>query len=244
MSRYYLIISVLVSLILVNCRPKETVQTSTGEKNDTLSYEMPKEYDTSIYIGRVTGNIPDSFLKNSEHYIKRDSLFGLNSLTASRNQVEVRFFTQNYWSDTSYCILLTYDTSFSIRGLKHYYIYDTITRNVEKRKSIVIKVSLTAKPGSLFEKLVENGVFSLNTPSSRTDYSNYPLLELTKKGFKEGTIIGDVLDGVDFTLEYKVDKLYDRIYINNPSTYFRHNPDFQISRRKYEITKLMLSGLK
>lgn len=208
-----------------------------------MSNDLPKEYPNSIYIGLVTGQIADSF-KTNTYLEQKDSIFNLSSITRSNSKIEIRFFTTNYWSDTSYCIILKYDTSFSLKGLKHYYIYDTVTKKIENRKHVTINIDVHSKADSIFDKLVENGVFSINMPPPKIDYSEYPLLELTKDGFIQGSTIGAIDDGVDFRLDYKVDKYYDRIYINNPSTYFRHNPDFQKDRRKYEITKLMLSGLK
>jgi hypothetical protein len=236
-------IVILIASIVTSCNSKNPSAGSNNANRDGLSHEMPKEYPNSIYIGRVTGQIADS-LETNDYLKQRDSIFNLNNITKSNSKIEIRFFTTNYWSDTSYCIILKYDSSFSLRALKHYYIYDTVTNKVENRKHVTINIDVQSKADSIFDKLVENGVFSINMSPSKINYSQYPLLELTRDGFKEGSTIGDVLDGVDFQLEYKVDRYYDRIYINNPSTYFRHNPDFQKDRRKYEVTKLMLSGLK
>jgi hypothetical protein len=241
MSRVCFIFFIIT--VIASCTSKNPVADATLDSKDTLSAELRKEYPNSIYIGRVTGQIADSF-KTNEFLTERDSVFKLNSITKSSKPIEIRFFTTNYWSDTSYCVILTYDTSFSLRGIKKYYIYDTITNKIENRKTVITDIEVHAKADSLFDALVENGVFSINMPGSSISFSKYPLLELTKEGFKDGTIVGDVSDGVDFQLEYKVDKYFDRIYMNNPDAYFKHNPDIQSHRRKYEVTKLMLSGLK
>jgi hypothetical protein len=233
-------ILVLSISFLLGCNSKQPNHLGNLKDNDTLSYKIPKEYDTSVYIGTVTGMSLDSFQQKG--YGFRDSLFKLDELTRSSNKIEIRFFTLNYWSDTSYCIILSYDTSFSIVGFKNYYTYYTSTNNIKDSKQVLTKVQLKTNPDTLFEKLVENGIFSLGTACVLD--SKYPILELTKNGFTDGSIVGDVLDGVDYTLEYKVDKFFDHININNPTTHFYHNPDKQTYRRKFEIAKLMLSGLQ
>jgi hypothetical protein len=176
MTRLIFILT-LLSLILISCNSKQAKQVVELNNTDTLSYKIPKEYDTSIYIGTVTGMTLDSFQQKGYGFM--DSLFKLDELTRSSSKIEIRFFTLNFWSDTSYCIILSYDTSFSIVGFKNYYTYDTITNDIKDRKQVLTKVQLKTNLDSLFEKLVENGVFSLATACVLD--SKYPLLELTKK---------------------------------------------------------------
>jgi hypothetical protein len=256
-----LFFSIFSVFIFLGCDSKKSSNTKTAVATDTLTSKSSKEYDSSLYIGIVTGNKPDSLNKDIPYYRKRDSLFRLDNLTSSANKIEIRFFTQSFWSDTSYCIILTYDTSFYLSGLKLWYLYDSVNGSFENRKAVLVKIPIKSKPDSLWEKLIENGVFSLNDPSTKdlremtvmlklslptdkVEHSKYPLFELTKHGFIEGSMIGDVSDGPEYTLEYEVNKLYDRIDIHSPEVYFGHNPDFQLNRRKFEITKLMLSGIE
>ena len=240
---YYFLI--LIVFIFGCSRQSKNIEHPT--KSDSLTQKPRKEYDSSIYIGLVTGSTQDAFFKKYAPW--KDSIFRLPNLVNSTKLIEIRFFTTNYWSDTGYCIILEYDSLFKIRGLKH---YNTYLENIK----------VEANPDSIFEKLVENGIFSINTPNVQDVYpvvsfddfnkpskrkvtkQNYPLYELTKKGFKEGTIVGPVVDGVSFMVVYKVNNLFDDIFIDNPGTYFSHNPDFQIARRKFEITRSFLSGLK
>ena len=62
--------------------------------------------------------------------------------------------------------------------------------------------------------------------------------ELTKKGIINGSYCGPVSDGTTYILEYKVGDTYNIIYIGNTDSYFKRNPDQQMYRRQYEITKL------
>jgi hypothetical protein len=240
MTRFFLILSVII--FIASCTSRNS-KISAAKAKDTLSYDLPKEYPNSIYLGRVTGSIADSF-KRDKYSIWKDSLFKLTTIIQSNKPLVIRFFTTNFWSDTSYCIILSYDTAFSIRALRHYFVYEKDAKKSENQKSVLAQVPVHAKADSIFEKLVENGVFSFNMSPSKTNYSKYPILELTKNGFVNGSEILGVDDGVAFLLQYKVDKYYDEVGINNPATYFDHNPDFQIYRRKYEITKALLSVLK
>jgi hypothetical protein len=251
MIRFYF--TFLMLFLLASCNSKNSKTALASINTDTLSAELYKEYPNSIYIGMVTGNIADSF----ERHDDRDSLFQLTPLTKSSKAIELRFFTSSY----NYCILLLYDTTFSITGIEHIYEYDSTiitTRPDTARKSILKKIQLNCNPNTLFTKLVQNGVFSLKNLSN-TDYpdvsndfdfkgkksqNNFPILELTKNGFVQGSITGLAIGGDDVILEYKVDTLFDRVYINSPELHLNHNPDFPLYRRRYEITELFLSCLR
>ncbi len=210
-------------------------------RNDSIQ-EYPKDYDSNIYVGSVLGTDADAY--NKDKTFRRDTIYGLEPLTRSKHLVEIRFYLQSYWSDTTYATTLTYDTTFKMSRIKHFYSYDTVTHNSENRKSINLNIPVKTNPDSIFNKLIENGIFSL-TEIDKKDYEKQEVKELTKHGLKNGTqIIGDILDATDFILEYKVDTIYNTIYMQSPYIYFQHNPDYQLFRRYYEITKLLLSGLE
>jgi len=234
--------SVCISILFYCC-------TSVQNKKDLSNYarkdsipSYPKEYDSTIYLGNVLGNNADFY--NHDNVYRRDTMYGLQSLTKSKYQIEIRFYTQNPWADTSYCTVLFYDTAFKINRVKHYLLYDT-TRNsqADNSKSISKTIAVKTNPDSIFQKLVENGIFSL-TQVKQKDYFNQNFKELSKRGLKDGTLIGDIADGTEFILEFKVDTLYQTIFISNPASYFRHNPDYQLFRRNYEITALLLAGFE
>jgi hypothetical protein len=216
-----------------------------GQKKGRLSPDsirgLAAEYENSIYLGVVSGKNANTY--NSGRNLGYDTIFKLVPLTKSENKIEIRFYTFNSWSDNSYCTILSYDTAFKITRIKHTYYIDSIKQTIDYNKPSNTILSVKTNPDSLFKKLVENGIFSL-TQFNQKDYSNYKAKVLTKNGIKDGLYIRGVLDGVDFQLEFKVDTIFNSIYMNNPHLYFEANPDYELIRRYKEISELLLSGFE
>ena len=261
-------ISLLISL-LVSCNLKHgNDEKATIQAKDSMQLEK-KEYDSSIYLGSIVGMDAAAYSKENT---SNDTMFGLKPITESNYLVEIRFYTSpeaGYFTSPSftserYCTILYYDSSLKITRIMRQYHYDTITNKTSDpiNKTITVKASAD----SILNKLVENGIFSLaatdkkdstvaTKDASKTDlrghYENIfkgyhipNVKELTKNGLKDGTYFGPISHPTTFVLKYKVGDIYNTIYMSNPDTYFRHNPDHQIYRRNYEIASLLFSGFE
>ncbi len=202
---------------------------------------LAAEYENSIYLGVISGKNASTY--NSERSLRHDTIFKLIPLTKSKNKIEIRFYTFNSWSNNSYCTILSYDTAFKITRIKHTYYFDSIKQTIDYTKPSNNILSVNIKPDSLFKKLIENGIFSL-TQFNEKDYFKHKSKVLTKNGIKDGLYIGGVYDGVDFQLDFKVDTIFNSIYMNNPNSYFEANPDYELTRRYKEISELLLSGFE
>ena len=92
----------------------------------------------------------------------------------------------------------------------------------------------STKVQMIFEELVANGIFSLPAESGDEVFEDYNPKMLTSKGLtKAHTLL--VTDGGGYTLEYKIDNLFNRISFINPHVYSEFYPDNQIFRRQAAI---------
>ena len=206
--------------------------------------------------------------KDSSQYFNgykyEDTVFGLDPITKSDNILEIRFYNLPSESSVSWCTILYYDSTLKMRRIKHQIAYDTLSHITSQFNQQEI---VNGNADSILNKLVENGVFSLGSSVNhdslvkkeierfkklalssyiKEDLKRYYIpnvKELTKHGLKDGSYTALVNDGISFRLEFKVGKTFNSIFIGNPVAYFKHNPDQQTYRRKYEIGSLMLVDL-
>ena len=198
----------------------------------TCSTKSQVSIDT-VYVGTVTGKTAKEFSKPNFGLTKT---LGLPDIKDSKNKIEIRLYETYFLTGLTYCTTVYFDTAFKINRTK-YLRYGDSTKHQPKETNPIDN----AKPEEIFKALINNGVFSLPDKSLRDIFKESNTKELTSKGLAETGII-IVADGVGYTLEYKVDNLYDRIKFSNPDTYLKAFPDNQIFRRQNEIAKVLAAG--
>ena len=182
-----------------------------------------------IYFGEVKGISIEKY--DSLYKARYSTKFESRSLAKSPYKMEARIMCNGGfpipWARHN-CVCVYLDTIIKIKFFDDsYYNY----------KESLPKHRLNAD--SIYDKLIENGIFSLTSIDNAAD-SNYRVLILTKNKLLERKFEEmKIDDGWGCTIEYKVENIYNIISFGNPGLDYRSYPDNQILRRQYEIAKLV-----
>jgi hypothetical protein len=192
----------------------------------------PQKDFEPIYIGSLTGKSLEQFSKEES---RLSGKLGLKEITDSKNKIEIRLYGGSSLSRLFSCTILYFDTTFKISKINGIEIPDftNFSSRVEYHLEEMNTIDST-KVQMIFEKLVANGIFSLPEKSKNEIFEEYNPKMLTSKGLtKAHTLL--INDGGGYTLEYKVDNLFNRIRFSNPHDYSEFYPDNQIFRRQAAI---------
>jgi hypothetical protein len=152
------------------------------------------------------------------------------SILKSNNKIEIRFITLPSFEDPSF-IILTYNKEWNAK----YYYYKKGTKSLLS-KDLSNKVNLD----TLFARLVINNLFSLPDQDSvkTVNYSYHPETnEFIDLRF-------DVVDGVGYTIEFKIGNHYRRYGFDNPDDYADFYPQVYELRNFANIVEIFNECLK
>jgi len=222
--------------IALSCNSKKT-KDAKGHTLNSKPHSSSKKV-TAFYLGNIFGEGYEKFKKQKDDRL--DSTFSRNSIMESGHPLDIRFFVHNDWSDTGYCITVFFDTSFHGSIIKHFLIYDTTSKERRLRQAENAVYPIKGSIDSIVNRLVQNGVFSLDNVDT-LGFNSFRPRQLRNGKIEDKDVVTHVqlFDGVRFVLEYKVDSVFRRIYFGDPSMNYRDYPDFQPYRRKYEIISIL-----
>ena len=183
-----------------------------------------------IYVGEVDGI---SKIKFDSIKIASNRTDELPLLTKSNNSIEVRVFEWvPFPSGIARCFILYYDSSFKLKQFN--YSFNT-------KKYIEIPITRKLNVDSLYDKLIENAIFSLPQYNTYFDTMHF-VKTISQKGWGsyEFKKIG-FSDGAWYELEYKVRDTYNTIQMSWPFLHLQEYPDNQIFRRYQGILAPFLS---
>jgi hypothetical protein len=189
----------------------------------------------NIYIGAVTGQSKSAFIKSKSTLAKT---IGLTEITESRNKIEIRLYETYFLAGLTYCTTLYFDTTFKVIRSKYWQYYDSTKYQPKETNPLNAII-----PAKAFSVLITNGIFSLPNKKWNEALKESNPKEFRKKGLADADFLV-VADGVGYTIEYKIDSLYNCIKFSNPETYFKVYPDNQLFRRQYEIIKAIGAGFE
>ncbi|MCU0351907.1 MAG: hypothetical protein MUF43_13935 [Flavobacterium sp.] len=163
---------------------------------------------------------------------------GITDITESRNKIEIRLYETYFLAGLTYCTTLYLDTTFKVNRTKYWRYYDSKKYQPKEINTIDVIV-----PSKVFSVLITNGIFSLPNKKWNETLSESKPKELTQNGLTDVNFLV-IADGVGYTIEFKVDSIFNRISFSNADTYFKAYPDNQLFRRQYEIIKALGAGFK
>jgi hypothetical protein len=226
----------LIVLIPAACHlnKSSTFQNGTNKSRTNPIFKR----DSGIYLGTVLGESAELFTMGESSY--RDSIYELEPITHSKYPVEIRFFRFSAWSDTGYCILLYYDSVFHLTKIKNFPVHQPVKNGRRASRLVNSSIPTLNAPDSIFANLLENGIFSLPLIDTNSLNDLHPL-ELRNGRLKKTDVYIPFIqfDGLQYSLEYKVDTFFRRIYLGDPTDDFLHYPDLQPFRRRYAIASIL-----
>lgn len=194
----------------------------------------------STFIGHVIGVPKDSF-ENSNNNINPE--LKLQPLEMSLYPIELRLYETDFPIGWTYCTIIYFDSTFKRKCVRRRSIFADDTAQVEN-----VGFSKKIKVDSLFNILINNGIFSLQDqslePYTLGKYpKNYIPVELKRNGHLEKINPIKVSDGVYYVLEFKVGNLFNSFStFNNPKAFSKYYRDNQTLKRQSEITEAIVSG--
>jgi hypothetical protein len=200
-----------------------------------ISYCYSQAISDGIYVGTVTGQPKAEFFKTNSTLART---IGLPDIVESKSKIEIRLYETYFLAGLTYCTTLYFDTTLKINRTKYWKYYDS-TKYQPKETNPLYSII----PSKAFSALIANGVFSLPNKDVDEILKESRPKDFSEKGLTDANLIF-IADGVGYTIEYKVDNIYNRIKFNNPDTYFKSYPDNQLFRRQYEITTALGAGFE
>lgn len=221
---------ILQLLLFIGCANIKAQSISASKFNPfNANSDLP-----SIYLGKVIGLSSDKYDSiNHKKYLE----FGLPKLTNSTYQIEIRFFNEGGIGSLGFrhCTILYFDTTFKIKRS---------VLKLKNNKSFFGNEQVLFNADSIYDKLIENAVFSLNQFDGKR-YFKDTAQKLTPYGFNNVPFYtGGFTDGEWYELDFKVGDTYNSIFMDNPKSMLELNPDNQLMRRYNEIRKIFLIGYK
>ena len=182
------------------------------------------------FLMNVAGNTKHEF---SPKTIPLTSKFGLTEITDSKNDFELRLYETYSMVGISYCTLLSFDTIVKVSRIK-------CSFDPKNYKAISTEIISTTNlnPDSLLKVIVHNSLLNFPNESnerlSNIEYISKGVSELDRKIY---------FGGVNYIIEYKAGKKYNRLWWDNPQFYFTEHPNSGIFKIQCTIVAALGVGL-
>lgn len=187
--------------------------------------------EKTIFLGEIKGHPLELFTRNS---VKHENS-GLPDIKSSPYKIEIRLYEEDALMGFSFCTILYFDTAFKRKA----YFLPFFNDSLAKAKEIKILYSNT---DSIFQILVRNGIFSIQSLDEDSIKNNYHPKILTLHGLDSSSSMS-VDDGASYLLEYKVDTYFDQALFSNSDYYSEYYMDHILLRRQAGILAAIKTGI-
>ncbi len=198
---------------------------SFGFTSKSFSQEKP------IFLGEIKGHPLLAFTRDRVKHEGPD----LPDITSSPYKIEIRLYEMDALMGFSFCTVLYFDTAFKRKAYSLRLFNDSLTKPKE------IKI-IYSNADSIFQVLVRNGIFSIQSLNEDSIMNNYHPQTLTLHGLDSSSSMS-VDDGASYLVEYKVDGYFGQASFANSDYYSEYYRDHILLRRQAGIIAAIKTGV-